>query len=76
MPLFGTQGHVSFFCKGRYFCPSCHMKRVLQFSEWLIEEVLESVTHQQYVFTIPKIIRPYFKYDRLFGEADLYLFVS
>ena len=40
------------------------MKRVLQFSEWLTQEILEHVIHQQYVFTIPKIIRPYFKYDR------------
>jgi hypothetical protein len=41
------------------------MKRVLSFSEWLTSEVLEAVPHQQYVlFTIPKIIRPYFKYDR------------
>jgi len=39
------------------------MKRVLQFSEWLTNEVLENVIHQQYVFTMPKIIRPYFKYD-------------
>ena len=55
---------LAFSCKGRSFCPSCHMKRVLQFSEWLTNEVLENVIHQQYVFTIPKIIRPYFKYDR------------
>jgi hypothetical protein len=48
------------------------MKRVLQFSDWLTTEVLEGVTHQQYVFTIPKIIRPYFKYDRgLLGKLCL-----
>lgn len=63
---------LSFSCKGRYFCPSCHMKRVLSFSEWLTKEILEEVTHQQYVFTIPKIIRPYFKYDRkLLGKLCL-----
>jgi len=48
-----TAGHPScpaFSCKGRYFCPSCHMKRVLQFSEWLTTEVYEGVTHHQYVF--------------------------
>jgi len=39
------------------------MKRVLQFSEWLTQEILEHVTHQQYVFTIPKIMRAYFKYE-------------
>jgi len=48
------------------------MKRALQFSEWLTTEVLEKVTHQQYVFTLPKIIRPYFKYDRrLLGKLCL-----
>ena len=49
------------------------MKRVLSFSEWLTSEVLEAVFHQQYVFTFPKIIRPYFKYDRkLLGKLCLY----
>jgi len=48
------------------------MKRALQFSDWLTTEVLEKVTHQQYVLTIPKIIRPYFKYDRrLLGKLCL-----
>jgi hypothetical protein len=45
------------------------MKRVLQFSEWLTNEVLENVIHQQYVFTIPKIIRPYFKYESSWGSS-------
>jgi Zn finger protein HypA/HybF involved in hydrogenase expression len=68
----GHEYILAFSCKGRYFCPSCHMKRVLQFSEWLTQEILENVTHQQYVFTIPKIIRPYFKYDRkLLGRLCL-----
>jgi hypothetical protein len=48
------------------------MKRVLSFSEWLNSEVLEGVPHQQYVLTIPKIIRLYFKYDRkLLGKLCL-----
>jgi hypothetical protein len=68
----GHEYLLAFSCKGRYFCPSCHMKRVLTFSEWLTENVLEDVTHQQYVFTIPKIIRPYFKYNRkLLGKLCL-----
>lgn len=68
----GHSYFLSFSCKGRYFCPSCHMKRVLSFSDWLTQEILEGVTHQQYVFTIPKIIRPYFKYDRkLLGKLCL-----
>ena len=26
---------LCFSCKGRYFCPSCHQKRVLMFGEWI-----------------------------------------
>ena len=28
---------LAFSCKGRYFCPSCHQKRVLMFGEWITE---------------------------------------
>jgi hypothetical protein len=55
---------LAFSCKGRFFCPSCHQKRVLQFAEWVTQNVLEPVPHSQYVFTIPKMLRVYFKYDR------------
>lgn len=55
---------LAFSCKGRYFCPSCHQKRVASFTEWVESEVLEKVPHRQYVFTIPKMLRIYFKYDR------------
>jgi hypothetical protein len=55
---------LAFSCKGRYFCPACHQKRVLQFAEWVTQEVLEPVPHSQYVFTIPKMLRVYFKHDR------------
>ena len=55
---------LAFSCKGRYFCPSCHQKRVLQFGSWVTEEVLASVPHRQYVFTIPKMLRGYFRKDR------------
>ena len=55
---------LAFSCKGRYFCPSCHQKRVLSFAEWVTQEVLQPVPHSQYVFTIPKMLRYYFKHDR------------
>ena len=45
-------------------CPSCHQKRVIEFGEYLHEEVLEDVPHRQWVFSIPKRLRPYFMYDR------------
>ena len=50
--------------KRRHFCPSCHQKRVVEFGEWLCEEVLKAVPHRHFVLTIPKILRRYFLYDR------------
>ena len=39
-------------------------KRVIEFGEWLCTEVLKSVPHRQWVFSIPKRLRIYFMYDR------------
>jgi hypothetical protein len=33
-------------------------------SDWLHHELLYAVPHRQYVFTVPKRLRPYFLYDR------------
>ena len=63
----GDCGHeylFAFLCKRRHFCPSCHQKRVVEFGEWLCEEVLKAVPHRHFVFGIPKILRRYFLYDR------------
>ena len=43
---------------------TCHQKRVVEFGEWLCEEVLKAVPHRHFVFSIPKILRRYFLYDR------------
>ena len=55
---------LPFSCKCRHFCPSCHQRRVVEFGEWLCEEVLKQVGHRQWVFSIPKRLRIYFMYDR------------
>jgi len=55
---------LAFSCKGRHFCPSCHQRRVLEFGEMLRERILEKVPHRQIVFTIPKMLRVYFRYHR------------
>jgi ribosomal protein S27E len=63
----GDCGHeylLAFSCKRRHFCPSCHQKRVVVFGEWLCQEVIKAVPHRQLVFSIPKILRRYFLYDR------------
>ena len=32
---------LAFSCHGRYFCPSCHAKRVAAFADWLAAELLD-----------------------------------
>jgi hypothetical protein len=55
---------VAFSCKARILCPSCHAKRLEIWSDWLHHELLYAVPHRQYVFTVPKRLRPFFLYDR------------
>src|SRR5665647_529892 len=55
---------LAFSCKRRHFCPSCHAKRILEFGEFVCSEVLKNVPHRHFVFSIPKITRIYFLFDR------------
>jgi len=55
---------VAYSCKKRGVCPSCSAKRAVIFAEHLYEEVLEEVSHRHIVFSTPKRLRPYFKYNR------------
>jgi len=53
----------------RGFCPSCQAKRVEMWGEWIRETLLWDVPHRQVVFTIPKMPRIFFKYNRrLLGD--------
>lgn len=55
---------LAFCCRGRWFCPSCHAKKVVQFGIQLSAAILSPVPHLQYVFSTPRIIRQHFKYNR------------
>jgi Zn finger protein HypA/HybF involved in hydrogenase expression len=67
----GEEYLVSFSCKMRYFCPSCHQKRVLILGEFLKEQILSPTAHRQIVFTIPRMLRCYFMYERrLLGKLS------
>ncbi len=55
---------LPFSCKRRYFCPSCHQRRVIEFGENLYMNILKHVKHRQWVFSIPKRIRYYFTHNR------------
>jgi len=58
-----------FSCRTRGFCPSCHAKRVEEWGEWMRETLLLDVPHRQIVFTIPKRLRVFFKFNRrLLGD--------
>ena len=60
---------LGFSCRGRCFCPSCHEKRALEKAGWVAEHVCADVPHRQFVFTIPKRLRIYFRFERrLLGE--------
>jgi hypothetical protein len=51
---------VAFSCKQRELCPSCAAKRGCDLAAFLADHVLEDVPHAQWVFTIPKMLRPLF----------------
>ncbi len=52
---------VSYSCKVRCFC---HQKRILELSMHVREDVFAEVPHRQFVFTIPKRLRIYFRFNR------------
>ena len=60
---------LAFSCKARYFCPSCHAKRLALWTLWLEESLLAPVPHRQVVLTIPKRLRTWCLYRRaLLGD--------
>ena len=68
----GHEYLLSYSCKRRHFCPSCHQKRVVEYGEWLLLNVLKNVPHRQWVFSIPKRLRIYFLFDRkLLGKLSI-----
>ena len=52
-----------------------NQKRLLLFSEHLSENMLLKLPHRQFVFTLPKLLRLYFKYERnLFQDVSRIIF--
>jgi hypothetical protein len=43
----GAEFLVAFRCKGRHFCPSCHARRLAEWSLWLEEYRPAPVAHRQ-----------------------------
>jgi hypothetical protein len=64
-----------FSCKSFCFCPSCSQKRTLLFLEYMNERLLLALHHRQFIFTFPKLPRPYFPHNcRLFSEVSRLIF--
>ncbi len=55
---------VPFSCRQRCLCPSCHQKRSLLAAQTIAQTICAAVPHRQLVFTIPKRLRIYARYDR------------
>lgn len=55
---------VAFSCKQRCICPSCSQKRTLLFGMHVADDVCLSVPHRQFVWTVPKRLRIFFRYHR------------
>ena len=60
---------VPFSCKQRGVCPSCAAKRAVVFAEHLHSEVLQPVPHHHAVFSVPKRLRAYFRYNRALSSV-------
>ncbi|MGB6340269.1 MAG: transposase zinc-binding domain-containing protein [Candidatus Aminicenantaceae bacterium] len=63
-PDCGEERLLCFSCKSRGFCPSCHAKRREEWGEWMREELLLDVPYRQVVFTVPKMLRLFFRFKR------------
>ena len=60
----GMERLLMFSCKTRGFCPSCHAKRREEWGAWMREKLILDTPHRQVVFTIPKMLRIFFKFNR------------
>jgi hypothetical protein len=59
----GHDFFVAFSCRCRIICPSCSTKRAILFAE-KIREMVKPISHIYITFTIPKLLRAYFRRNR------------
>jgi hypothetical protein len=60
----GAEKLLYFSCKTRGFCPSCQARRAEEWAMWFADNLSEPANHHQIVFTIPKMLRSYFRFNR------------
>jgi hypothetical protein len=64
-----------FSCKRFHLCFSCSQLQSLLFAEYLDEHQLLAMPRRQFVFTLPKTLRIFLRYDqRLFGQLSRLIF--
>ena len=62
---------VAFSCKGRGVCPSCNTRRMVEVAAHLADQVLPPLPVRQWVFSLPKRIRPFLPRDPALAGALL-----
>ena len=55
---------LAFSCKCRWFCPSCHQRKVQATAAHLVDHILLPVPHRHFVLALPKLLRPLFQRHR------------
>jgi hypothetical protein len=60
----GEEYLLAHSCKSRCLCPSCQKKRQIEFGEFVATDLLEKVPHRHVVLSVPRRLRPYFRWDR------------
>ncbi|MFM7102551.1 MAG: transposase, partial [Verrucomicrobiota bacterium] len=55
---------LAFSCKGRWFCPSCHQRKVESTAAHLVDHILLPVPHRHVVLALPRLLRPLFQRHR------------
>ncbi|MGA2615417.1 MAG: transposase [Spirochaetia bacterium] len=70
-PDCGLEYFRPFSCSVLHLCPSCSQKRTLRLGEYMNEQLQLRLPHKQFVFTLPKVLRVFFRHDkRLHGEIS------
>ncbi len=75
IPSSGTTTFVRSVARVSIFAPRSSQKRTILFAEQLTEKVLLDLPHRQFVFTLPKALRVFFRHDRrLFEDISRLIF--
>jgi len=70
-PDCGLEYFRPFSCSVLHLCPSCSQKRTLRLGEYMNEQLQLRLPHKQFVFTLPKVLRVFFRHDkRRHGEIS------